>query len=89
MGRFGHVSVVEAVKFVEGHVLVTVEAKPSTPLFDEMWGPFLSDFVSHLREKGWLEITNIAADERSPEEMAEVFAQILRSPDVSINRLLL
>lgn len=34
-----------------------------------MWAPFLQDFVKHLKEKGWLEITNIATDERSPEEM--------------------
>ena len=40
--------------------------------FEQLWGPFLTDFVKHLREKGWLEITNIAADERSPEEMAVV-----------------
>ncbi len=45
---------------------------PDSERFEQMWGPFLTDFVSHLREKGWLEITNIAADERSPEEMAEV-----------------
>ena len=29
MGRFGHIAVVEAVDFVEGNVLVTVEAKHS------------------------------------------------------------
>ena len=29
MGRFGHVSVIETVDFVEGHVLVTVEAEHS------------------------------------------------------------
>ena len=45
---------------------------PNSPIFEKMWGPFLTDFVKHLTEKGWLEITNIAADERSPEEMAEV-----------------
>ncbi len=49
--------------------VVTVEAKPSTPLFDEMWGPFLTDFKQHLEAKGWLQITNIAMDERSPEDM--------------------
>lgn len=49
--------------------VVTVVAKPSTPLFDEMWGPFLADFKRHLAEKGWLAITNIAMDERAPEDM--------------------
>ncbi len=46
--------------------------------FEQLWGPFLTDFVKHLREKGWLEITNIAADERSPEEMAVVIEVMSR-----------
>ena len=45
------------------------DAIPGTEEFEFMWVPFLQDFVKHLKEKGWLEITNIAADERSPEEM--------------------
>lgn len=49
--------------------VVTVEAKPSTPIFEQMWGPFLTDFKRHLKEKGWLAITNIAMDERSPKDM--------------------
>lgn len=47
----------------------TVEAKPGTELFEQMWRPFLKDFKQHLASKGWLEITNIAMDERSPQEM--------------------
>ena len=34
-----------------------------------MWTPFLKDFKQHLAAKGWLEKTNIAMDERSPEAM--------------------
>ena len=45
---------------------------PTSPVFEKMWGPFLTDFVKHLTEKGWLEITNIAADERAPEDMEVV-----------------
>ena len=45
--------------------------------FEKMWGPFLTDFVKHLREKGWLEITNIAADERAPEDM-EVVIKVMQ-----------
>lgn len=45
------------------------DAIPGTEEFEFMWAPFLQDFVKHLKAKGWLEITNIAADERSPEEM--------------------
>lgn len=52
----------------EGKV-VTVKAEPGTPIFPKIWSPFLKDFKKHLAEKGWLEITNIAMDERSPEAM--------------------
>jgi hypothetical protein len=48
---------------------VDVSAKPGTEEFTEIWRPFLTDFREHLRKKGWLNITNIAMDERSPEEM--------------------
>lgn len=48
---------------------VTVKAEPGTAEFEQMWKPFLTDFKGHLDEKGWLEITNIAMDERSPEQM--------------------
>lgn len=50
-------------------VMVTVKADPGTKIFKEIWTPFLKDFTRHLREKGWLSITNIAMDERSPEAM--------------------
>lgn len=46
-----------------------VSATPKSENFEAMWGPFLTDFAAHLREKGWLGITNIAIDERAPEEM--------------------
>lgn len=45
--------------------------------YEWLWGPFLTDFVKHLKEKGWLEITNIAADERSPEEM-EIVVEVMK-----------
>lgn len=49
--------------------IVTVKADPGTKEFDEMWAPFLSDFAKHLKERGWLEITNMAMDERNPKDM--------------------
>lgn len=58
----------EYIDEVSGEI-VTVEARPSTPMFEQMWGPFLTDFKRHLTEKGWLGIANIAMDERSPEDM--------------------
>ena len=52
----------------EGEV-ITVKADPGTEIFKELWTPFLIDFKKHLEKKGWLEIANIAMDERSPEAM--------------------
>ena len=49
--------------------LVNISAKPGTKEFAELWTPFLKDFRRHLDEKGWLNITNIAMDERSPQDM--------------------
>ena len=49
--------------------IVTVVAEPGKCEFAKMWKPFLVDFQKHLASKGWLEITNIAMDERSPEAM--------------------
>lgn len=49
--------------------LCQVNAKPNTPEFEQMWGPFLKDFAKHLKEKGWFEKTNMAIDERAPEDM--------------------
>ena len=64
---------------------VDVKADPGTPAFREMWGPFLPAFVGHLREKGWLGITNIAMDERSPEVMAAVTALLKEvAPELGI-----
>ena len=52
----------------EGRV-ITVKAEPGTEIFTKIWTPFLIDFKKHLAQKGWLEIANIAMDERSPEAM--------------------
>jgi len=48
---------------------VDISAKPGSKEFVDLWTPFLVDFRRHLKEKGWLEITNIAMDERSPQDM--------------------
>ena len=47
------------------------KAIPGTPEFEKFWAPFLVDFAKHLKEKGWINITNIAVDERAPEDMDE------------------
>ncbi|WP_090392966.1 DUF4091 domain-containing protein [Niabella drilacis] len=65
---------------------VDVVAKPGTPAFTQMWEPFLKDFVRHLQQKGWLEITNIALDERNKEEMGLAFDLIEKaSPALSVS----
>ncbi len=49
--------------------LINISAVPGSNEFVELWTPFLKDFKRHLNEKGWLEITNIAMDERAPDVM--------------------
>jgi hypothetical protein len=48
---------------------VRVNPAPGTQEYADMWEPFFTDFVRHLDEKGWREITLIAMDERSPADM--------------------
>ena len=62
-----------------------VTADPGTPAFEELWVPFLTDFTGHLREKGWLGRTNIAMDERSPEEMTDALDLLRKTaPELGI-----
>ncbi|MFV0418818.1 MAG: glycoside hydrolase domain-containing protein [Dysgonomonas sp.] len=66
--------------------LITVKADPGTKIFEEIWPPFLTDFVKHLREKGWLDKTNIAMDERSPEVMQATMELLQRvAPELGIS----
>ncbi|MDR1090867.1 MAG: DUF4091 domain-containing protein [Prevotella sp.] len=65
---------------------ITVKADPGTNEFEEMWGPFLTDFIKHLRGKGWLQKTNIAMDERSPKEMEATIAFLQKTaPELGIS----
>lgn len=52
---------------------IDVQADPGTPIFKEIWGGFLIDFMDHLESKGWLENTNIAMDERDRESLDAAF----------------
>lgn len=64
---------------------VDVTADPGTPAFEALWVPFLTDFSGHLREKGWLGRTNIAMDERSPEEMTDALGLLRKTaPELGI-----
>ena len=43
--------------------------RPGTPEFAAYWKPFLKSFTKHLADKGWLDVTYIALDERPPKAM--------------------
>ena len=63
---------------------VTVKAKPGTPMFEKMWGPFLTDFYRHIDEDLMIASSvNIAADEREPEDMDEAIRVLNKyAPDL-------
>jgi hypothetical protein len=63
----------------------TVQAKPGEKMFGQIWTPFLKDFTAHLKSKGWEKITNIAMDERAPEEMMALLNYLKRTaPDMGV-----
>ena len=53
---------------------VTAELLPGTVEYEGIWRNFLTDFKAHLKEKGWLDKTSIALDEREEEEMEKMFS---------------
>lgn len=53
---------------------VRVAAAPGSQAYADLWVPFLQEFVKHLDEKGWRDITRIAMDERNPTEMKAMLA---------------
>ena len=55
-----------------------VTTTPQEQAYEKTWAPFLKDFAQHLKEKGWLHITNMAIDERSPEDMDVAAALIAK-----------
>jgi hypothetical protein len=66
--------------------LVTVELKAQSKEYTELWSVFLKDFTQHLTNKGWLEITNIAMDERAPADM-QAALKVLQSaaPELGVS----
>ena len=53
-----------------------ISVTPQDEKYEQAWAPFLKDFAKHLKEKGWLHITNMAIDERKPEDM-DVAARLI------------
>jgi len=65
---------------------VRIEAFPGTVEYEELWRGFLVDFMDHLDEKGWLEITTLALDEREEEEMTNLFSFLKQTaPELKIS----
>lgn len=65
---------------------VTIQANPGSDLFNKVWHHFFTDFKAHLAEKGWLKITNIAMDERTPEEMEATIEMLQKeAPELGIS----
>ncbi|MDR3269346.1 MAG: DUF4091 domain-containing protein [Tannerella sp.] len=66
-------------------VFTDVQATPGAESFGNMWTPFLKDFSSHLQSKGWLNITNIAMDERPPKDMQATLDFLNRTaPEIGV-----
>ncbi len=55
-----------------------ISTTPQEAKYEQVWGPFLTDFAKHLKEKGWLHKTNMAIDERKPEDMDVAAAMIAK-----------
>jgi hypothetical protein len=53
---------------------ITEVLTPGSAEYENIWRPFLNDFKVHLEEKGWLDITTLALDEREEEEMKNMFS---------------
>jgi hypothetical protein len=63
----------------------TVNIKPGSPAFIEMWTPFLKAFSIHLEEKGWDKITVFAMDERNEEDMQNMLRMMDEvAPEIGI-----
>ncbi len=59
------------IEFYDAHAGSTklVETAVGDEFYTQAWGAFLKSFVGHLSEKGWLEKTYVAFDERDRETM--------------------
>lgn len=45
--------------------------EPTTPAYEKMWGPFITDFAKHVKAKGWEKICHIGIDERPEKWIAD------------------
>jgi hypothetical protein len=64
---------------------ITVKVNPGSDEYSAVWEPFLIHFRDHLEQKGWLEKTTIAMDERGLVEMQNMIALLKRvAPELRI-----
>lgn len=61
------------------HEIKEMKTKPGEAAYEEMWMAFLRSFATHLKEKGWFDITYIAMDERPAEIMKTTLSLIRRA----------
>ncbi len=62
-----------------------VTASADSPEYHDYWVPFLKDFASHLKDKGWFGKTCIAMDERPLDAMKACLAVIREAePDFKV-----
>lgn len=64
---------------------VAPQMMPGSPEYTDFWTHYLKAFVAHLRERGWLEITRIAMDER-PDSLLRPALELVRTaaPELAI-----
>ncbi len=64
---------------------VTVRVSPGSEEYASVWEPFLMQFRDHLKEKGWLDKTTIAMDERGLNDMESMIDLLKRvAPEFQI-----
>jgi len=56
-----------------------VDCRPQEKAYRDLVLPFLKDFASHLKEKGWFDITCIAMDERPMEQMNAAYSLVMEA----------
>lgn len=57
-----------------------LSAAPGDPEYEQFWTVMLRSFASHLREKGWFDITMIAMDERPMDQMLAA-VEVIKNAD--------
>ncbi|MDO5665640.1 MAG: DUF6067 family protein [Bacteroidia bacterium] len=56
-----------------------IDMKPGDKTYQEVWGAMLASFSTHLKEKGWFDITYISMDERPMNVMQETIKIIKKA----------